>query len=93
MQQWLTPLRLEMKYYGYLPQVFALLQVAHRRNNGSTLGHYRTKPMGSDTDVEALLPVGELLVGWREHHASTHNQFIQAEAASRLGLIQVLGPS
>jgi len=62
------------EYYGYLPQVFALLQAgASAEQLAQHLANIEQARMGSETKVEALLPIGELLIEWREHLASTPN--------------------
>jgi hypothetical protein len=62
------------EYYGYLPQVFALLQGgASAEELAQYLASIEQSRMDSEIKVEALLPIGELLVVWREHLASTPN--------------------
>lgn len=56
------------EYYGYLPSVFSLLkQGADASAIARHLAGIERDRMGMLSDVNALMPVAELLVEWREH--------------------------
>lgn len=56
------------EYYGYLPQVFQLvLEGAGAAAIAEHLTSIERERMGLSTEPASLLPIGELLVEWREH--------------------------
>ena len=61
------------EYYGYLPSIFSLVKGgADAPTIAQHLAIIERDQMGFPVEVASLIPIGELLVAWREHIAGQH---------------------